>query len=236
MSKLPRRILCISDLHAPFSHPDARAFLEALKRKYKPDKVVCLGDEIDHHAMSFHDSDPDLPSAGHELDLAISYLEPLYKLFPKVEVLESNHGSMLYRKSKHYGVPRKYLRDYREILEAPKGWTWHQELIVKVPGGNKVLFRHGLASNVMQAVAKRGMCVVQGHFHSRFEIGYLGNPDHLLWGMTAGCLIFNKSPAFEYDSHNLNRPIIGLSIIIDGLPKLLPMILNKKGRWNGYVP
>jgi len=91
-------------------------------------------------------------------------------------------------------------------------------------------------SNVMQAVAKRGMCVVQGHFHSRFEIGYLGNPDHLLWGMTAGCLIFNKSPAFEYDSHNLNRPIIGLSIIIDGLPKLLPMILNKKGRWNGYVP
>ena len=44
------------------------AFLRALKKKYKGfDLVVGIGDEIDQHAISMHDSDPDLPSAGDEL-------------------------------------------------------------------------------------------------------------------------------------------------------------------------
>ena len=41
------RILCISDLHMPFHHPKAFQFLRALKDKYKPTFVVCMGDEAD---------------------------------------------------------------------------------------------------------------------------------------------------------------------------------------------
>jgi len=29
-----------------------------------------------------------------------------------------------------------------------------------------------------------------------------------------------------------SRPIIGCGVILNGLPKLLPMVLNKGGRWN----
>ena len=76
-------ILVISDFHAPYNHPDAIAFLRACKKKFKPTDIVCIGDETDFHAMSFHDSDPDLPSAGDELKQAIVELKKLYKMFPK---------------------------------------------------------------------------------------------------------------------------------------------------------
>ena len=62
-------ILCISDLHIPAHHPQAFDFLKLLKKTLKPDLIVNGGDELDKHALSMHDSDPDLPSAGDELSI-----------------------------------------------------------------------------------------------------------------------------------------------------------------------
>ena len=58
-------ILVISDTHCPYHHPDLISFLKTIKKKYKPDRVIHIGDEVDSHAISFHDSDPDLYSAGY---------------------------------------------------------------------------------------------------------------------------------------------------------------------------
>ena len=44
------------------------------------------------------------------------------------------------------------------------------------------------------------------------------------------------SLAFAYNKNTLERPIIGCGVILDGQPKLLPMILEKGGRWNGETP
>lgn len=231
-----RRVLVISDLHAPWMHPDTVAFLRAIKQRYRPTRVVLTGDEVDQHALSFHDHDPDLMSAGDELKAAIRALRPLYRLFPHADIMDSNHGSLAYRRGKHAGIPRKYLRDYNDVLGAPAGWRWHNDLLLRVPGGNQVYFHHGLSRSVMRVVAQRGVCVVQGHFHTESSIGYLGNPNHLLWGMTVGCSIDSKSLAFAYDRLNVSRPIIAHAIIIDGFPRLLPMILDRRGRWTGVVP
>jgi len=231
-----QRILFISDMHKPYGHKDTLRFLTAVTKKYMPTRVISIGDEVDNHAMSFHDSDPDLPSAGDELKLAIKELKALYKLFPRMDVVDSNHGSMHYRKGLYHGIPRKYLREYNDILEAPGGWKWHMEMLLTLPDGNRLYVHHGLKKEVMKAVAARGVCVVQGHYHEDFYIGYLGTPLALLWGMTIGCLIDKDAMAFAYNRTNLNRPIIGTGIVVDGHPKLLPMVLNKKGRWNGYVP
>src|ERR1700761_9219831 len=94
-----KSILVISDMHHPYAHPDVTRFLKAVKAKYRPDSVVCIGDEVDFHALSYHESNPDLDSAGKELEKAIKALRPIYALFPKVTVIESNHGSMVLRKS-----------------------------------------------------------------------------------------------------------------------------------------
>jgi hypothetical protein len=231
-----KSILCISDMHQPWAHPDLNKFLLALKAKYKPDQVICVGDEIDSHAMSFHDSDPDLPSAGDELLKAIECLQPIYRMFPKMELVDSNHGSMVYRKGKHHGIPRKYLRDYGEVLNAPKGWTWHNNIMVQLPNGQSLFVTHGIKANGMQLAQQMGCNVLQGHYHTAFQVQYSSSPSQLYWSLQVGCLINDKALAFEYNKTTVLRPIIGLGIIINSQPKLLPMLLNKEGRWTGFVP
>ena len=234
-STVDRSILLISDLHAPYHHPDTMEFLQEAKKKYKPTRVICVGDEADKHAMSFHDSDPDLPSAGDELKKAIHALTPLYKMFPKMDLVDSNHGSMVYRKGKHHGIPRKYLRDYGEVLEAPKGWVWHNDLVVKLPRRQKLYVTHGVRKDGMKLAQQLGMCTVQGHFHTEFNIKYSSSPTQLYWSMQIGCSIDDKALAFHYNKTTAIRPIIGHGIILDGIPKLLPMLLNKRGRWLGAM-
>lgn len=225
------RILVISDLHCPYQHPDAVAFLRAVKAKYNPTRVILSGDEVDYHNISFHDSDPDLDSAGKELEKAIAELKPLYKLFPKAEVLESNHGNLVLRKALAGGMSRKYFRTSREILEAPKGWTWHFDIVAKLPDGTQCYFHHSKGANVKKNSQAMGMSFVQGHHHESFEIQYWGNPNALLFGMTVGCLADGKSLAMAYSKNNLRRPIVGVAVIIDSRPILIPMVLNSKGRW-----
>jgi len=48
-------------------------------------------------------------------------------------------------------------------------------------------------------------------------------------------LIDQKSMAFNYAKNFRTRFIIGCGIIIDGIPRLLPMVLNKKGDWIGKI-
>jgi hypothetical protein len=54
--------------------------------------------------------------------------------------------------------------------------------------------------------------------------------------MNVGCLVDKDSMALAYSRVFKDRPIIGCGIIIDGLPKLLPMQLSKGGKWNKVVP
>lgn len=229
-------VLVISDLHIPYHHPDTLAFLREVKASYKPDRIVCVGDEIDSHAISYHESDPDLASAGDELTAAIEYLQPLYKLFPRVDLIDSNHGSLHKRKGRTAGLSQRHLKDYGDVLEAPQGWTWHNDLTIKLSDGQDVYFHHGLSANILKVVREYSINVIQGHYHNSASIQYASTPEKLLWGMQVGCSINDKSLAFAYNKTTLGRPIISHGIIIDGQPHLLPMVLNKRGRWNGFVP
>lgn len=231
-----KAVLVISDTHFPYNHVDVIPFLRALKKKYKFDLVVHIGDEVDYHAISFHDSDPDLLSPGDELQAAIRRLKPLYKLFPEVHVIESNHGSLVYRKGKAMGLPRSVLRSYRDILEAPKGWQWHFDLKIRLSNGQDCYFHHSKGSNILGVSQAMGCNVVSGHEHSSFEIRYWGNSYALMWGLRVGCLIEDSSLAFAYNRTTLKRPVIGCAGILNGLPRLFPMVLLKNGRWDKSIP
>ena len=226
-----KSVLVISDSHFPYNHADIVAFLRALNERYKFDRVIHIGDEVDFHAISFHDSDPDLMSPGDELKTCINRLKPLYELFPRVDLLESNHGSLVYRKQKSNGLPRSVFKSYREILEAPRGWSWHFELVIKASNGMPIYFHHGKSGNGLKLSQAMGMSCVQGHFHETMAIQYWGNPLGLYWSMQVGCLIEKSTLAFEYCKNNMKRPMIGCGVILNGHPKLEPMVLDKNGRW-----
>lgn len=230
-----KRILCISDQHAPYNHPDMLRFLAAIKKKYKPTFVINGGDEVDAHALSFHDSDSDLPSAGDELVKATKVIKQLERLFPNMVLLDSNHGSMALRKMKHHGIPMKFLTPNNTIYGVSNRWKWVNDLTIRLPNGQDVYFCHGMTKSGIKLASQRGTNVVQFHYHTEFRIDYIGNPNSLLFSINSGCLINRKSLAFAYDKLNLNRPIIGTSMIIDSKPLLIPMILLKNGRWSGKL-
>tara|TARA_R110002051_G_scaffold242313_2_gene302693 strand:- start:689 stop:1393 length:705 start_codon:yes stop_codon:yes gene_type:complete len=225
-------ILIVSDLHLPYQHVDNFKFLQAIKKKYKPTRIIFTGDEIDHHAMSFHDSDPDLSSAGDELRTAIDYLQPLYELFPVVDLMESNHGSMLYRRAKAHGIPRQMLKDYREFLEAPIGWKWHHELVLNIGKGRKCYFSHGMSGRATKVAQMMGCCAVQGHRHSEFFIEYMKTAMGMNFAMSVGAMLDINEAAAAYGKYGLKKSIYGHGIIIKGEPRLLPMNLNSRDRWD----
>jgi hypothetical protein len=229
-----KRILVISDLHIPYHREDAFDFLKEIKKQYKPDTIINIGDELDMHALSFHESNPDLPSAGHELSLAKEYIKELENIFPEMTLLDSNHSSLIYRRGIKHGIPRGFLKDYNDFLNVKK-WKWVEDLVLTLPNGQRCLFTHGKAADVIKVSQIHSMNCVQGHFHSKFRIDFWANPDQLLWGMQVGCLIRQKSMAFHYARNFKTKFVMGCGMIIDSIPKLMPMVLNKKGEWIGKL-
>lgn len=229
------RVLVIGDLHFPFHHRDSFSFLKAVKKKYKPDRVIQIGDEVDGHSWSFHDSDPDLLSPGQELSLAIDCISRLEKLFPVMDLIESNHGSLVYRKQKSNGLPIGFFKTYNEIYGVSDKWQWHYDLTIKLSDGTPVYFCHGKTAQVVKLSQSIGMSAVQGHYHEKFNVEYWANSLGLYFAAQTGCLVDDNSLAMAYNNTNLKRPILGSLIIVDGQPKMLPMILNKKGRWIGKI-
>ena len=47
-----KRILVISDMHIPYHHKDSIKFLKEIKKEFKPDKIINIGDSVDFHAIS----------------------------------------------------------------------------------------------------------------------------------------------------------------------------------------
>lgn len=225
------RILFISDLHIPFHHKDVFKFLRHLKEKYKPTRVICLGDELDKHCLSYHESDPDGYSAGHELEASLPHIKELESIFPVMDIVESNHGSLHLRKAKTYGIPKRYIKTYNEILGVGEGWKWHYDITLELPNGQQCYVHHGKSSDVLKLSQQMGMNAVQGHYHSVFKVDWWANPKDLYWGLQCGCLIDRESYAFSYENVNIKKPIVGTGLVIDSVPILEPMLLDKNGRW-----
>lgn len=229
-------ILVIPDQHAPYQHADALAFLREVKRQFNPDLVVNLGDELDYHSLSFHDSDPNLDSASAELEKAKVFLSELHAEFPDMLVCHSNHGSMVYRRAKAHGIPVQMLRKYRDVIfpaHGAPGWSWAFGWRVETPLG-PVMFKHQ-ANGILADAAHNACNLIVGHNHGNFSIEYSASSAHLYYGAYAGCLIDKDSIAFAYGKHSLKKPIVGCIVVLNGRPVLIPMILDTDGRWIGSL-
>lgn len=227
-------VIAIGDLHCPFEHQDAVEFLKAVKTRFKPTVNMCMGDEADMCALSNFEHDPDGLSAGDELEKTVEHLQPIYKLFPEMYVCTSNHTARPFRQAHKHGIPKAFIKDYREFLQAPKGWKWAD--VHEVDG---IWYEHGEGFTGQQAAIKSALqnmnSTVIGHVHSFAGIQYSANPKHLVFGFNVGCLIDHKAYAFAYGKKMKAKPIIGVGIIEKGVPQFLPMTLDKHGRWTGKL-
>lgn len=227
-------VLAIPDLQQPFAHQDAFDFIRRLTKEFRPTTVVNMGDEIDFHAMGEWDHDPDGYSAGHELERAIESMKNFYKLHPETLVCTSNHTSRPFRKAFKHGIPVNVLKSYRDMLQAPSGWSWadHWEI-------DGVIYEHGTGfsgrDGALKAALGNMQSTVIGHLPAWAGIQYAANSKHLLFGFNTGCLIDRHAYAFRYGKDFKNKPILGAGIIQNGQPLYIPMQLNPRGRWTGRL-
>jgi hypothetical protein len=232
-----KRIFCISDLHSPYQHRDALDFIKECKKKYRPTRWVCLGDEVDGNSWSFHQSDPDLNAPTKELEQAKIFLHKLQEVVPVCQFLESNHGSLVYRKRKYHMLPEQMVKDYADVLEVnKKNWTWHHHILIKSKWG-QFYFIHNLNRDCVKSAQTMGYDgYVQSHFHSIYTLSFFSTPESLKWACTAGSLVDKDSLAFAYSRiSSLKRPVLGCLLINMGIPHLIPMRLLKGGRWDGKL-
>ena len=157
-----------------------------------------------------------------------------HHIFPKVVEVDSNHSSLVYRRALKYGMSRKFLKDYGEFLGTKK-WKWIDDLTIKMSNGQKCFFTHGRSADVLKVSQTMGMSAVQGHFHTKFLISFWANPNNLFFAMNVGTLASQKHMAFAYAKNFRTRFIMGSAVILNGIPRLLPMVLNKHGNWIGDI-
>jgi len=150
-----KKILVISDMHLPYQHKDSITFLKEIKKEFKPDRIVNIGDLLDFHAISMHEHNPDLYSAGHELDKAKEYIKQLEDIFPDVTEVDSNHSSLVYRRALKYGMSKQFLKPYGDFLGTKK-WKWVDDLTLTMSNGQRCFFTHGRKCRYFKSITSYG--------------------------------------------------------------------------------
>lgn len=221
----PNNVLCIADTHEPFCREGYLEFCREQQEKYNCGTVVHVGDEVDNCALSAWEKDPDGLSAGSEYRKALKGMQKWYKVFPEVKVCIGNHSERIFRLARTAGIPKKFLRGYEEIWEAPSGWQWANNWEI----GN-VMYTHGTGTSgpnaaIIRATHTRQNTVI-GHIHTEAGIRFAASSKDLIWGMMLGGAIDDKAYAFAYARDNMKKSIVGCGVVLDNkIPIYIPMTI-----------
>ena len=207
--KVKKNVLVIGDLHEPFCLDNYLEHCVENYNKYKCDEVVFIGDIIDNHASSYHETDPDGHSAGQELKMAIQRIKQWYQAFPKATVIIGNHDRLIMRKAYSSGLSKMWIKDYAEVLGTP-GWNFTESIEI-----DDVLYIHGEGGTARARVRRDLQSIVQGHLHSQAYIDWCVGAKFKLFGMQIGCGIDHKSYAMAYGKEG-PKPAIACGVVLQG--------------------
>jgi len=180
----------IPDLHIPGHVDGALEFCVETFRNHGVQQVVCLGDIVDHHFISRHQTEVDALNPEQEFKLAKKELQKWVKAFPDMFICQGNHDLIPERRLHELGVPSTvYLKSLNDVYGLPDTWVWSERFKVF----DDVIIEHGIGSAGMygarNTAIKLGCSYVQGHTHS--FAGTYDIPRALKnnAAMNAGCLV-----------------------------------------------
>jgi metallophosphoesterase superfamily enzyme len=203
-----KRVLIIGDLHAPFIRGGYLEFCQSIYNKYNCNKVVLIGDLIDNHYSSYHESDPDGHSAGVELLKAKEEIGNWYKAFPKAKVCTGNHDAIPYRKAMTSGLSSAWIRSISEVIDTPN-WEYSEEFFI-----DGVKYCHGTGRKARIRAKDDLISVVQGHYHSESYVEFFVGQHYKIYAMQVGCGVHQKSYAMAY-GRNFKKMHVNCGVILE---------------------
>jgi len=220
--KVKDNVLIIGDLHLPFGLDGYLKFCKDTYKKYKCNRVVFIGDIIDNHYSSYHESDADGLGGKRELELVKEHIKSWVNAFPVADVTIGNHDRIIMRKAQSSAIPSEWIKEYKDVLGTPN-WNWVEQIVY-----NGVLYIHGEGGTARSKMKKELHSVVQGHLHTQFYCEYAVGSNFKIFGMQVGCGIDHKSYAMAY-AKNYGKPAIGCGVVLENgtLPINVPMDLDK---------
>lgn len=204
-----KNVLVIGDLHEPFC---LNGYLEHCIKTYKQyncNEVVFIGDIIDNHASSYHETDPDGLNAGEELKQAVKNIQKWYKAFPKAHVIIGNHDRIIMRKAYSSGLSKMWIKDYNEVLGTP-GWKFVESIEI-----DDVLYIHGEGGTARSRIKSDLQSTVQGHLHTQCYVDWIVGNRFKVFGMQVGCGIDHKAYAMAYAKAG-KKPVIACGVVLNG--------------------
>ncbi len=204
------RVLVIGDLHEPFCLDGYLDFCKETYAKYSCNKVVFIGDIIDNHYSSYHESSADGLGGKYELEQAVGKLTKWYEAFPDADVTLGNHDRIIIRKAQTSNIPSKWIKEFGEVLETP---NWRFVTDVYIDG---VRYVHGDKSGKPKMATKRDMVsTVSGHYHTDMYVEWMFGKTRAIFGMAVGSGIDSSSYAMGYMQGG-KKEAIGVGIVIGG--------------------
>lgn len=154
-------------------------------------------------------------SPGDEYRSALKWLKDLYKIFPKVKACTSNHTARPFRQAFSTGLPAKFIKEYKELLEAPSGWEWSDRHVI-----DSVQYIHGEGFTGQQAhikaATKHMQSTVIGHIHAHAGVQYYDTKSVQIFALNAGWLGDEAQYAFRYSKHLPQRGTLGCGLVMEG--------------------
>lgn len=218
----------ISDTHFPFQHKNYLEFVYEIFNQFQVNEIVHIGDLVDGHAWSYHETSNEGVSASNEAEQAQKECDRLFAMFPKVSHVMGNHDALISRKAQTLGLPKKFIKTFEDMWNFPKEWTsqFSKEI-------DNVLYIHGTGKGGLYSsvglMQDYRQSVVSGHTHSNGGVNYRASYKDLTFGLNVGCLIDVDAYAMEYGKNFSKKPTLGVGIVIDGeIAQFIPMPLGSK--------
>ena len=209
LTKDEKRILIIGDLHEPFCLSGYKDFCQSVYENFNCNHVVLIGDVLDNHYASYHETDTNGMSGGLELETAISKVQEWYKIFPVADVIIGNHDRLIMRKAMTGSIPREWIKSYNEVL-GTKNWNWTERIVY-----DNVQYVHGEGGTARTRSKNDMMSTVQGHIHTQAYTEWMVGNKFKIFGMQVGCGIDRDSYAAAY-ARNYKKQAIGCGVVIGG--------------------
>ena len=217
--KKDRNILVIGDLHEPFCLDDYLEFNVNLYEQYYCNEVVFIGDVIDSHYSSFHDTDPDGLGGGDEFDLALKRLSAWNEYFPKAKVCLGNHDLIIRRKAFSGGIPKAWIKEFSDALNVPE-WDFKPYFDI-----DNVHYVHGVGRKAKKRRVDDMMSVVCGHTHTEVYCDWGVGQQFKTFAMQVGCGIDHASYAMAYGKE-WKKPVIGSGLVLENGTHAFNKLMN----------